>query len=74
MVGVLSPSNTPAKVSRQRILAMSAGTEEFWVVDPEKRPVLVTDLRGAATYASGETIPLTIFGGDSIAVGDIFTV
>lgn len=33
IVEVLSPSNTPAKVNRQRIVALSAGTVEFWVVD-----------------------------------------
>jgi hypothetical protein len=53
---------------------MSAGTEEFWVVDPEKRTVLVTDLRGARIYASGDTIPLTILGGGTIAVDDIFAL
>jgi Uma2 family endonuclease len=33
IVELLSPSNNPAKVNRQRIVALSAGTEEFWVVD-----------------------------------------
>jgi len=74
IVEVLSPSNTPAKLNRQRIVAMSAGTEEFWVVDPENRTVLVTDLSGARIYASADTIPLTIFGGSAIAVDDIFAL
>ena len=74
IVEVLSPSNTPAKVNRQRIVAMSAGTEEFWVVDPEKRAVLVTDLRSARIYASDDTIPLTILGEGTIAVDDIFAL
>jgi Uma2 family endonuclease len=71
---VLSPSNTPAKVNRQRIVAMSAGTEEFWVVDPENRTVIVTDLRSAKVYASGDAIQLTILGGGTIAVDDIFAL
>jgi len=74
IVEVLSPSNTPAKVNRQRIVAMSAGTAEFWVVDPENRTVLVTDLRSAKVYASGDAIPLTILGGGTIAVDDIFAL
>jgi len=74
IVEVLSPSNPPAKVNRQRIVPMSAGTDEFWVVDPEKRTVLVTDLRSARIYASGDTIPLTILGGGTIAVDDIFAL
>jgi len=74
IVEVLSPSNTPAKVNRQRIVAMSAGTEEFWVVDPEKRTVLVTDLMTARIYSSEDTIPLAILSGGTIAVHDIFAL
>ncbi|MBZ5606645.1 MAG: Uma2 family endonuclease [Acidobacteriia bacterium] len=72
IVEVLSPSNTPARVSRQRIVVMSAGTQEFWVVDADKRTVLVTDLKGTKSYASGDAIPLAILGDGSIAVGEIF--
>jgi Uma2 family endonuclease len=71
VVEVLSPSNTPAKVNRQRIVAMSAGTQEFWVVDPEPRTVLVTNLDGTTVYAPGESIPLPMFGAD-LAVDQIF--
>ncbi len=60
IVEVLSPSNTPAKVSRQRIVAMSARAQGFWVVDPETRNVLVTDLSGIRLYAAGDVIPLTM--------------
>ncbi len=48
IVEVLSPSNTTAKVARQRIIAMSAGAEEFWVVDADKR------------QASGEAKAMTL--------------
>src|SRR5579864_2303259 len=74
IVEVLSPSNTPAKVNRQRIVAMSAGTDEFWVVDPESRTVLVTDLKSARIYVSGDTIPQTILGVGAIAADDIFAL
>jgi Uma2 family endonuclease len=62
IVEVLSPSNTPAKISRQRIVAMSAGTLEFWVVDPEKRTVQLTDTAGTKTYGAEDTIPVSLFG------------
>jgi len=42
IVEALSPSNTPAKVNRQRLVALSGGTEEFWEVDAESRTVQVT--------------------------------
>jgi Uma2 family endonuclease len=74
VVEVLSPSNTAAKVNRQRELAMSAGTGEFWVVDAERRTVHVTDLSGATIYAVGESIPLMPFDGRLIPVEDIFAV
>ncbi len=61
IVEVLSPSNTPAKVNRQRIVALSAGTAEFWVVDAEKRTVQVTDLGGSKIYSGGDTVPVRLF-------------
>jgi Uma2 family endonuclease len=73
IVEVLSPSNTPAKISRQRIVAMSAGTLEFWVVDPEKRTVQVTDPAGIKTYRASETIPVSMFE-STISVDHIFAI
>ena len=73
IVEVLSPSNSPAKLQRQRIVAMSAGTEEFWVVDAEKRTVQVTNSRGASTYSTGEHILLAVLFA-SLAVDKIFSV
>jgi Uma2 family endonuclease len=72
VVEVLSPSNTPAKVTRQRIVAMSAGKQEFWVVDPEKRTVQVGDLCGMKEYCAGNEILLDLFGGAVLAVDRIF--
>jgi Uma2 family endonuclease len=53
---------------------MSGGTQEFWVVDPEKLTVHVTTLSGATTYAAGEAIPLDFLGGGSLTVDEIFAV
>jgi len=61
-------------VNRQRIVAMSAGTQEFWVVDAENRTVQVTDFSGTRSYAAGASIPLTLFGGGAIAVDQNFAV
>jgi Uma2 family endonuclease len=72
VVEVLSPSNTPAKVNRQRIVAMSAGTQEFWVVDPDLRTVQVTSLSGTKTYVVGDAIPISLFGEAAILVSKIF--
>jgi Uma2 family endonuclease len=72
IIEVLSPSNTPGKVNRQRIVALSAGTQEFWVVDAEKREVHVTTAKGTRSYASSETIPITAMAGATLAVDAIF--
>lgn len=74
VVEVLSSSNTAAKVNRQRVIAMSAGAGEFWVVDAGQRTVQVTDLRSAAVYAAGDSIPLALFDGLRIPVEEIFAI
>jgi Uma2 family endonuclease len=74
IVEVLSPSNTPAKVNRQRIIALSAGAEQFWIVDADEQTVQVTDLHGAMVYATGDSIPLTFFDGGLVSVKQIFAI
>lgn len=58
---MLSPSNRPRKINRQRIAAFSGGTREFCVVDPIRRTVEVS-LRGKPSimYARHEDIPVQI--------------
>ena len=73
IVEVLSPSNTPAKINRQRIVAMSAGTEVFWVVDADAGTVQVADADGTRIYGSGESVSAPIVGG-AVRVDDIFDV
>ena len=71
IVEVLSPSNTTAKVSRQRIVAMSAGTSEFWVVDAAARTVEVTSLEGTTVYSGEDAIAFDLMGG-TIVASEIF--
>jgi Uma2 family endonuclease len=73
IIEVLSPSNTPAKVNRQRIIALSAGAE-FLVVDADTQTVQVTDLNGTRLYATGDSIPATLLDGGHISVNQIFAV
>ncbi|HEY3936553.1 MAG TPA: Uma2 family endonuclease [Bryobacteraceae bacterium] len=42
IIEVLSPSNTLKKINRQRVTAFSAGTREFWLVDPAQRSIDVS--------------------------------
>jgi Uma2 family endonuclease len=73
IVEILSPSNRPAEMNRQRLVAMSGGTREFWIVDPDNRAVLVTDLTATILYGASQTIPGTPWHG-AIAVDDSFAV
>jgi Uma2 family endonuclease len=71
IIEALSPSNTPVKVNRQRMTAMSAGTQEFWIVSREPRTVEVSRLDSTVqVYGAGDVIPLALFSG-SINVDDI---
>jgi Uma2 family endonuclease len=79
IIGVLSPSdrrkkgeNTPEKIAKQRIIAMSNGTSEFWVIDIDTRTVHVTTTEGAHLYGPGEQIPCSLTPGKYIAVDRIF--
>jgi len=72
IVEVLSPSNRPAKIDRQRTIAMPAGTQEFWVVDAERRSVQVTNLSGVKTYSVGMAIEIEKFNGRLLTLADIF--
>jgi Uma2 family endonuclease len=72
IVEVLSPSNTVAKINRQRLVALSAGAGEFWVVDADRMAVHVTGLASSTTYGVGDSVPLTVFDGGQIPVEQIF--
>jgi Uma2 family endonuclease len=79
IIEILSPSdrrkpgeNTPEKINKQRIVAMSNGTREFWVIDADRQTVHVTTSDGVKLYGRGDFVPLTITPGMSLAVDSIF--
>jgi Uma2 family endonuclease len=71
IIEVLSPSNTPVKVNRQRMTAISGGTQEFWVVNRDKQTVEISRLDGVTIYGAGDSIELTFFPG-TLKVDEIF--
>ena len=72
IVEVLSPSNTDNELNRKRVVAMSAGAVEFWIVDGDSRTVHVTTQGGLRTYRAGENIALSAVAGVRLAVDAIF--
>ena len=73
IIEVLSPSNRPAKTKRQRLVAFSAGTREFWVIDPIRRTIEVS-LPGKSSriYTVEETIPVAVLPGALFPVRILF--
>jgi Uma2 family endonuclease len=70
--GKVNASNTPDKISCQRIVAMSNGTREFWVVNADNHTVLVTTSDGVKLYGAGDSVPVSIMPGQSVSVDRIF--
>jgi Uma2 family endonuclease len=72
VVEILSPSNTAAEMREKSALYLSTGARQFWVVDPKRKTVSVTEQSGITTvYQEQEMIPLRLFGGE-LALNDLF--
>ena len=70
VVEVLSPSNTTAEMMETKELCLSAGCEEFWIVDPKREVIEVTRATGPTLfYHRGSRIPVAE---SSWAVDQIF--
>lgn len=74
VIEILSPSNTADEIQDKEKTCLEGGCREFWVVNEKRRQVKVTTPDGVTkTYHEGQQIPLTLFGGGSLAVSAIFT-
>jgi Uma2 family endonuclease len=73
VIEVKSPSNSPRDLRELVALCLANGAIECWIVDADKKSVSVVRSEGAAVlYSGGSRIPLTAFGGDELAVDEIF--
>ncbi|PWU00623.1 MAG: hypothetical protein C5B51_24725 [Terriglobia bacterium] len=73
IIEVLSPSNQAAKIQRQRIAAFSAGTQEFWVVDPDSQTAEVSvPGSSSAVYGMDDTVRVSILPGAGFPVRKLF--
>lgn len=73
VIEVLSPSNRPEKIRRQRVVTFSGGTREFWVVDPIARTIEVS-VPGATSriYRENESVPVGVLPGVHLPVRTLF--
>jgi len=71
-VEVASPSNSAEELAEKRRICMRNGCREFWAVYPRIEVIDVTTAAGTSSYGAGDTIPLSVFPGRSIAVDAVF--
>ncbi len=72
VIEVLSRSNTSAKMQELAALCLSAGAQEFWVLDAKRQTITVTNREGASMLYRGEDrIPLRLFGAE-LLLSEIF--
>ena len=71
VVEVLSPSNTMDEINDKMAICMDNGCVSFWVVDPKRKRVSVTEGSITRHYGEREAISCSILTGE-IRVRDIF--
>ena len=73
VIEVLSPSNTASEIYYREKLCLENGGKEFWVADPDRRQIRVSTPDGRTrTWAGGDAVPLTMFGGAKLPVRNVF--
>jgi Uma2 family endonuclease len=74
VIEVLSPSNTKVEMREKAALCLSTGSEEFWVVDSNRKTINVTRKDGDfESYSMGDCIPLPLFN-SQLEVAAIFDI
>lgn len=75
VIEILSASNTAAEMYEREQLCLESGAKQFWTLDLARRQIRIATPYGPAqVYGVGQEIPLTVVGGQAIAVADIFAV
>src|SRR3984957_19156270 len=72
VIEVLSPSNTVDEINDKMDVCMANGCLSFWVVDPKRRLVSVTEGDVTRQYRASASIPLPAPLEGTISVAAIF--
>jgi Uma2 family endonuclease len=70
-VEVLSPSNTVDEIAEKMSICMASGCVSFWIVDPKRKRVSVTEGEVPRHYGPSASIPCSLLEGN-VRVGEIF--
>ena len=71
VVEVLSPGNTMDEINDKMAVCMDNGCSSFWVVDPKRKRVSVTEGKVTTHYRASDTISCAMFTGQ-IPVTEVF--
>jgi Uma2 family endonuclease len=71
VVEVLSPGNTVDEINDRIATCMANGCVSFWVVDPKRRLVSVTEGKVTTHYWASDAVSCQVFPGE-IPVREIF--
>ena len=71
VVEVLSPSNTVDEITDKMSICMANGCVSFWIVDPKRKRVSVTEGEVTKHYGVAASISCSLLGAD-VRVGEIF--
>ncbi len=73
VVEVKSPSNTKSQLQDYAAVCLANGCIQFWILDRNTQSVTVIQRDGSRqTLGIGDTLSLAAFGGESLAVAEIF--
>jgi Uma2 family endonuclease len=73
VIEILSPSNTATEMLDKEEICLANGTQEFWLISPDRRRIKVTTRDGRTmTFESGQGIPLFFATGGVLNVDDVF--
>jgi Uma2 family endonuclease len=73
VVEVESPSNTKSQLQDYAAVCLANGCIQFWILDRNTQSVTVIQPDGSRqTFGIGDTLSLAAFGGESLAVAEIF--
>jgi Uma2 family endonuclease len=71
-VAVLSPSNTVDEINDKMSICMANGCVSFWIVDPKRKRVCVTEGDVTKHYGVAASIPYSLLKED-VRVAEIFS-
>lgn len=73
IIEIISPSNRAGEMDEKEDLCLSHGCLSFWIINPVRRTVKVTDAtRHVQWFKDGDSIDLSPFASASISVNEIF--